>query len=40
LFKQDSFVSGVLVQQNEAAVGFQDDVEFADDADETERDRE
>ena len=31
---------GVLVKQNESAVGFEHDVKFADDADEPERDAE
>jgi hypothetical protein len=37
-FEEDAFVSGVLVEENHAAVGFHDDVKAADDADDAERD--
>ena len=40
LLKKDAFVGGVLVEQDEAAIRFEENVEFADDADETKRDME
>ena len=39
-FEEDAFVRGVLIEQDQAAIGFEDDVEFADDADESEWDGE
>src|SRR5208283_2210407 len=38
LLEQYPFVRGVLVEQDESAVGFQHGIKFADDADEPERD--
>ena len=38
LLEEDALVGGVLVEQDQAAVGFEDNVEFTDDADETEGD--
>ena len=40
LFEQDPFVGGMLVQEDEAAIGFEDDVEASDDAYDPERDGE
>jgi len=34
LFEKNAFVRGVLIEQNQPAIGFEDDVESADDADE------
>lgn len=40
LFEEDPFVGGVLVEEDQAAIGFEDDVESADDTDEAEGDGE
>ena len=32
LFEENAFVGGVLIEENEAAIGFENDVELADDA--------
>ena len=37
-FEEDAFVSGVLVEENHAAIGFHDDVKAADDADDAQVD--
>jgi hypothetical protein len=38
LFEQNALMGGVLVEQDHAAIGFEDDVEFADDSHETQGD--
>jgi len=38
LLEQNPFVRGVLVEQHQTAVGFEDDVKLADDADQPQRD--
>ena len=38
LLEQDPLVRGVLVEQDESAVGFEHDIKSADDADQAQRD--
>jgi hypothetical protein len=37
LFEEDALMGGVLIEKNEAAIGFEHDVKFANDAEDAKR---